>query len=216
MTLIKIMQILLIMINRKDIVKQPMANKVFELCLKSLQNKSPLITSNVFAVIQQMYTLLFELYSAEGEVNEVCCEHLGRLISLVSEKKKHIKFKGLALDCITMILSNSGKTLSSSTRIQSLFETSYVPSLSYYLANSKASFTLVVRVAKTATQLMLVSECCYILLQPLLVLSNSQKTWQRYLALEAFGYLLKEPEQIQRLHKMLNRTTNMRVYPFLY
>eukprot|EP00826_Nyctotherus_ovalis_P028402 TRINITY_DN22443_c0_g1_i1.p1 TRINITY_DN22443_c0_g1~~TRINITY_DN22443_c0_g1_i1.p1 ORF type:complete len:257 (+),score=64.05 TRINITY_DN22443_c0_g1_i1:90-773(+) len=212
------------MANRRDIVRQPMSSKVLDLCLKSLHSKNHLITSNVFAVIQQMYTLLFEQYASESrlrediektEVHEVCYEQLERLIELAGEKKRSLKFKGLALDCITMVLAAAGSALSSSARIQSLFENSYIPSFCNYLGSSKASssnsFTHASRIVRSATQLMLVAGNSYALLQPLISMSNSQKPWQRYLALEAFSSLLKKYEQIQKLHKIFNKATNMRV-----
>ena len=107
MILIKIMQILLIMMDRSDIVKLPMANNILALSLKSFSIKNQMIKNNVFAVLGQMYSLLFEEYAIEAQrgnireeskLHKVCYEQLEKVVSITNSKTKHTNLKGLGMD----------------------------------------------------------------------------------------------------------------------
>ena len=219
---IKVVQVLLIVITRGDVVKPPMAHNVLTLCLKAFASKSQIIKNNVFAVLRQMYALLFEQYAAESKANiegnlegtelhNVCYEQLEQLIEVAGEKYKHTSFKGLGMDIITVILADTQGVLSKSPKIVELFEKNYTPCLKNYLVSEINSFPMITRAVKSATQLVLTMQISYNLLQPILLIANFPHSWHRYLALESFCTVFSEYKQIQLMHSMLNNVTNMRV-----
>jgi len=225
---IKVVQVLLIMIIRGDIVKHPMANKILALCMKAFGSKSQIIKNNVFAVLRQMYSLLFDQYSNEckalitankkvelietTELHKVCYEQIEQLIQISGEKYKYISFKGLGMDILTVILAESQGILTNSQQIVSLFEKSYMPVLTNYLMTETMNFPIITRAVKSSTQVILTLQVAYNLLQPILQIASSTHSWHRYLALESFCTLFSEYKQIQFMHSMINNVTNMRVF----
>ena len=111
MTIIKIIQILLIIINRNDVSKPPFADHLLSLCLKVFANKSQLIRNNILPVLRELYHLVFELFAKEiiiqqvsSELHKVCYNQLKQLIEITKGKYKDNIFKGLGIDIITIHL----------------------------------------------------------------------------------------------------------------
>ena len=175
----------------------------------------------MFAVLRQTYSLLFEQYVAdrsklqarieESEIHKVCVEQIEQLIAIAGEQYKYTNFKGLGMDLLTVILAETQGQLANSPRIVELFEKTYSPYLKNYMVNETGSFPLITRAVKSATQLILTLQTSYSLVHPILALSGSTYSWQRYLALEAFCTLFAEYRQIQHMHGMINNVSNMRV-----
>jgi len=220
MTIIKIIQILLIIINRNDASKPPFADHLLSLCLKVFVNKSQLIRNNILAVLRELYHLLFELFAKEinaqqvsSELHQVCYNQLKQLIEITGGKYKDITFKGLGMDIITIILIEC--PLINDAQISSLIQKAYVFSLSGFLISELDNYPLIIRAVKSATQIMLTLRHSYILLQAILLLVNSEDAWKRYLALEVFCSLFTNYRQIQNMNSLVNEQKHTRVVCFM-
>lgn len=219
---IKVIQILHIMLTHSDVTKAPLSSMVLTLCLKAFESRSQIIKNSVFAVLSQLYSLLFEEYAnlCKGKkieaqlakVQEVCAEQIERLIELTGEKHKNLVFQSLGMDILTIILASSHGNIVGSQVLMDLLGKSYCSHLINTIQLEANNYPLLVRAVKSATQLMLTLQTSYNLLQPILQISSSIQPWHRYLALECFSSLFGEYKQIQLMHGMVNNVTNMRVY----
>ena len=79
------------------------------------------------------------------------------------------------------------------------------------LINEANSFAVITRAVKSATQLVLTLQNFYDLLQPILLLTDSQECWQWYLSLEAFCVLSGDYKQIKNMDTMVNDVRGTRV-----
>lgn len=188
------------------------------MCLKAFASKSQNIKNTIFAVLRQMYSLLFDAYIKQcsshqinEELQKICFEQLERLVEITGEKYKQINFRGLGMDMLTVILEETKGYFIANQSFIHLFETSYVHNLNSYFRDNITSVPLVVRAVKAATQLILDVETAYVLLQPILEISRTPHSWHRYLALECFCSLFSEQKQVQRMHEMANNMANTRV-----
>jgi len=207
MTLIKILQILLLIITREDIIRAPMAKETSALCLHLLNDKSQVVKNNVFAVLQQMYSLLFgkcaeackEKASIE-ELHKVCYEELKKLTLLLEDDS----LKYLGMDILTMIFAKTKLELLNTPRMIKLLENQCISKLKSFLKTGVNSFTSIIRTIKCSTQLMLSLNTYYDLLQHILILADSTHLWQQYLALESFSILFAQPRQLVLMSNMIN------------
>lgn len=210
---IRILQVLLILITRSDVGRPPMAIKILQLCLKAFGCKNTSVKSNVFAVLRQLSTLLFEEYgkTLDDGLQKVCYDVLDQLIIAAGDKYKQLRFKCLAMDMLTVILAECRETLRRSSQITELIENAYTPWLRNYLVHETESYPVISRVMKSATQLMLALRGSYILLQPVLAMTASAYSWHRYLALESFRALFGDHRQIQSMYATTNEATGQPV-----
>jgi hypothetical protein len=216
MTIIKIIQILLIIINRNDTSKPPFADHLLSLCLKAFINKSQLIRNNILAVLRELYHLLFELLTKEinaqevnSELHHACYNQLKQLIEIAGGKYKDTAFKGLGMDIITVILTEC--PLINDAAISSLIQKAYAFTLSGCLVNELDNYPLTIRAVKSVVQIIVTLKHSYTLLQPILLLANSENSWQRYLALEAFCSIFTDYKQIQNMNLLVNEQKHTRV-----
>ena len=224
---IKILQILMIMITAEDVVQTTFSLKILNLSLKAFSSKSQVIKNTVFAVLRQLYSLLFNQYNktviAKGqnndsqeifelcELHQICAEQLEHLVQLAGEKFKYTNFKGLGLDLLSAIMSECKTSLAVSAVIKGLFEVKLTNILVLYLKNETNSFPIIIRTVKCATHLMLSTKQSYNLVNLIITLSTSPHSYLRYLSLEAFSMLLNDYTQIQVMHDQTNSITNMKV-----
>lgn len=220
MVAVKIVQILLLIINREDICKSPFADNILSLSLKAFGNKNPLVRNNILAVLRELYHLLFELYSNEihsqaievfqqSELHQICYSQMKQLIEIAGGKYKDAAFKGMGMDIITVVLTEA--PLVKDSLMSSLMQKAYAFTLSGYLINEIDNFGVIVRAVKSIAQLILRLRHSYMLLQPMLILANSERSWQRYLALEVFCTLFTDYKQIQNLNLRVNEQKHTRV-----
>ena len=223
MMMIKVIQILLIAINRLHVTKIPFANKVLELSLKLFAHKSNFVKNNIFVVLRQMYSLLFEQYVSKlktqtpdnpervenSELHKICYDQLKQLIALNSDKSNQISFKGLGMDMVSLILSEY--SLIGSAQILELIEKLYTPCLNIYFSTEMDNYSIITRTVKSAVQVVSTLEISYNLLQPIIYLTKKEYTWQWYLALEAFNTILSKPKQLQNMNSFTNDITNTKV-----
>lgn len=219
---IKILQILLMSLSRSDIRKFPFASKISGLCLKAFSSKNQNIKNTVFAVMRQMYSLLFEEYINEckelhvgEELQKICLEQIEQLVELTGDKYKQLNFKGLGMDMLTIILAETKGFFNANPSVVHLFENSYVYNLSTYFLGDITSVPLILRAIKASTQLILDAETGYTLIYPILKMSESEITWHRYLVLESICTLFSDRKQVQHLHETINENTNTSVYLYI-
>eukprot|EP00826_Nyctotherus_ovalis_P005946 TRINITY_DN11360_c0_g1_i2.p1 TRINITY_DN11360_c0_g1~~TRINITY_DN11360_c0_g1_i2.p1 ORF type:complete len:227 (-),score=51.79 TRINITY_DN11360_c0_g1_i2:123-803(-) len=220
MVIIKVIQILLIVTNRESVVKDPFATKELAVCLKAFNYKSTITRNNIFAVMRQMYSLLFGEYAdaiklrtkngklEDEEIHRICLKQIEVLIEVAKEKNDRA-YKGLGLDMLTSILAEY--PLKESLQVVALLENSYVSSLAECLVEEANVFPIATRAVKATTQLILALQNFYDLLQPILLLTDSQESWQWYLSLECFCVLLGDYRQVKNMHTMINDVRSTRV-----
>jgi hypothetical protein len=216
MILIRIIQILLLIISYEDIGKSILAEDTLNLSLHLFSNKSSLIRNNIIALLSQMYSLLFEKYNEVlnkyeevEKLNKVCYRQVEMLIEVAGDKYKQMNVKCLGIDLLSLIFAKPN--LKKSKEIVELVEKAYVPCLNNYLTSQTNSYQILTRSIKSAVHVMLTFQISYILLQPILALTDSLYNWHRYLALEAFCILFKDYNQLRFINLMVNDSTQTRV-----
>lgn len=215
MVLIKVLQVLLLITTREDIIKPPLASHTFSLCLSMLSSRSAVIRSSVFAVLQQTYSQLFGRHGdslqeldVEG-LHNVCYEQLQKLATLLRSKDCGLKYLGM--DLLAMAFCETKVELVNTPRMTRLLEKECIAYLKNCLRTEVNSFATITKVIRCSTQLILSLRISYDLLQHILILADSVHLWQQYLALESFSILLNRPKQIEAMNSIRNSYSNSMV-----
>jgi len=216
---IRVLQIVLIMVNNEDVLRVPMSTKILNFCLKAFNDNSQIIKGNVFIVLKQMYTLLFKEYKNEcqksylldnKDIYKICLEHLDRLILITKDKKSPMSLKCMCMDTLSSIFIEGHTALAITPEMNNLLCQSYADQLNKFITNTSAPYMILKSAADSMARLIVITNE-YEHIQSFEQLANSEASWQRHLALNAFTILLGTYKQLQVMYTMVNKNNKMKV-----
>ncbi len=226
---IKILQILLILISSETVSHAALCSTVLSLCIKAFASKNALVRGTVLAVLQRQEYIMFSLFNAQAEtyppgfeaseLHKIALEQLEELVAICGDKYKFLNHKGMGMDLLSTVLSESGRNFHKDPRIVELFSTRLFPVLQGYLGtptlNPPYAFPMYTRAAKLSVQIILSFKAFYGLLSPLMSSTSSLyvwvQPWLRYLALESFCAVLSGKGQIRAMHVAVSSETHRKV-----